>query len=72
VYIHKQGQLATSDLTPTHSTILHLVEGLGQKLYNVNYFSSPTLENKLLLYSLSQKKEHTTKFLAKETEDEER
>ena len=42
---------ATDDMTATHATIRHLtcrVEGLGQKLFMDNLFSSPRLSHNLL------------------------
>ena len=46
VYLGKQKQHATNEITATHGTVLQLVrrvEGVGHKLYMDNYFSSPAL-----------------------------
>jgi hypothetical protein len=60
VYLGKDRQRATTDMTTTHATVKQLtrkVKGHGHKLYTDNYFSSPvsyndlTKQNKLLQYS---------------------
>ena len=46
VYLGKDSQSATDDMTTTHATVRHLthrVEGLGHKLFMDNLFSSPRL-----------------------------
>jgi len=46
VYLGKDLQSATVDMTATHATVRHLtcrVEGLGHKLFMDNFFSSPRL-----------------------------
>ena len=46
VYLGKDPQSATDDMTTTHATVRHLthrVEGLGHKLFMDNFFSSPRL-----------------------------
>jgi len=46
VYLGKDSQSATDDMTATHATVRHLthrVEGLGHKLLMDNFFSSPRL-----------------------------
>ena len=46
VYLGKDSQSATDDMTATHTTVRHLtcrVEGLGAKLFMDNFFSSPRL-----------------------------
>ena len=46
VYLGKDSQSATDDMTTPHSTVRHLthrVEGLGQRLFMDNFFSSPRL-----------------------------
>jgi len=46
VYLGKDLQSATDDMTTTHATVRHLtrrVEGLGHKLFMDNFFSSPRL-----------------------------
>ena len=46
VYLGKDSQSATDDMTATHTTVRHLtrrVEDLGQKLFMDNFFSSPRL-----------------------------
>ncbi|PNF40809.1 hypothetical protein B7P43_G16650 [Cryptotermes secundus] len=51
VYLGKQRQLATEEITLTHGIVLQLirrVEGLGHKIYMDNYFSSPALFDDLL------------------------
>ncbi|PNF29671.1 PiggyBac transposable element-derived protein 4 [Cryptotermes secundus] len=51
VYLGKQRQLATEQITSTHGIVLQLirrVEGLGHKIYMDNYFSSPALFDDLL------------------------
>ncbi|PNF34306.1 hypothetical protein B7P43_G15809, partial [Cryptotermes secundus] len=51
VYLGKQRQLATEEITLTHGIVLQLirgVEGLGHKIYMDNYFCSPALFHDLL------------------------
>ncbi|PNF36309.1 hypothetical protein B7P43_G00540 [Cryptotermes secundus] len=51
VYLGKQRQLATEEITPTHGIVLQLirrVEGSGHKLYMDSYISSPALYDDLL------------------------
>ncbi|PNF24209.1 hypothetical protein B7P43_G15857 [Cryptotermes secundus] len=51
VYLGKQRQLVTEEITSTHGIVLQLirrVEGLGHKIYMDNYFSSPALFDDLL------------------------
>lgn len=51
VYLGKQKELATEDITATHGTVLQVVrrvEGVGHKLFMDNYFSSPQLYDDLL------------------------
>jgi len=46
VYLGKQRQHATTQITATHGTVLQLirrVEGLGHKIFMDNYFTSPDL-----------------------------
>ena len=46
VYLGKDLQSATDDMTATHANVRHLtcrVEGLGHKLFMDNFFSSPRL-----------------------------
>ena len=46
VYLGKQKQYATAEITATHGTVLQLirrVEGLGHKIFMDNYFTSPAL-----------------------------
>src|SRR5215469_13994250 len=46
VYLGKQRQHATTQITGTHGTVLQLirrVEGLGHKIFMDNYFTSPAL-----------------------------
>ena len=46
VYLGKDSQSATDNMTTTHPTVRHLthrVEGLGHKLFMDNFFSSPRL-----------------------------
>jgi hypothetical protein len=46
VYLRKQWQHATSQITATHGTVLQVirrVEGLGHKVFMDNYFISPAL-----------------------------
>jgi hypothetical protein len=46
VYLGKQRQLATAEITATHGTVLQVigrVEGLGHKVVMDNYFTSPAL-----------------------------
>ena len=46
VYLGKDSQSATDDMTATHATVRHLtsrVEGLGHKLFMDNFFSLPRL-----------------------------
>jgi len=46
VYLDKDSQSATDDTTATHATVRNLTsrdEGLGHKLFLVNFFSSPRL-----------------------------
>ena len=46
VYLGKQRQHATAEITATHGTVLQVirrVEGLGHKVFMDNYFTSPAL-----------------------------
>jgi hypothetical protein len=46
VYLGKQRQNATAQITATHGTVLQLVrrvEGLGHKIFMDNYFTSSAL-----------------------------
>ena len=46
VYLDRDSHSATDDMTATHAPIRHLtsrVEGLGQKIFMDNFFSSPRL-----------------------------
>ena len=46
VYLGKQRQYATAQITATHGTVLQVirrVEGLGHKIFMDNYFTSPAL-----------------------------
>jgi hypothetical protein len=46
VYLGKERQNATAQITATHETVLQVirrVEGMGQKLFMDNYFTSPAL-----------------------------
>ena len=46
VYLGKQRQHATTQITATHGMVLQLirrVEGLGHKIFMDNYFTSPDL-----------------------------
>jgi len=46
VYLGKQRQHATAQITATHGTVLQVnqrVEGLGHKIFMDNYFTSPAL-----------------------------
>ena len=46
MYLGKQRQHATAEITATHGTVLQLirrVEGLGHKIFMDNYFTSPAL-----------------------------
>ena len=46
VYLGKDSQSATDDMTATHATVRHLthrVEGLEHELFMDNFFSSPSL-----------------------------
>ena len=46
VYLGKDLQSATEDMTTPHATVRHLtrrVEGLGHRLFMDNFFSSPRL-----------------------------
>jgi len=46
VYLDRDSHSATDDMTATHAPIRHLtsrVEGLGQKIFMDNFFSSPSL-----------------------------
>jgi hypothetical protein len=46
MYLDKQRQHATAQITATHGTVLKLirrVEGLGHKIYMDNYFTWPAL-----------------------------
>jgi len=46
VYLGKDSDSATDDMTATHATVRHLtsrVEGLGHKIFMDNFFSSPRL-----------------------------
>ncbi|PNF34414.1 hypothetical protein B7P43_G13948 [Cryptotermes secundus] len=56
VYLGKQRQLATEEITPTHGIVLQLirrVEGSGHKLYMDSYFSSPALYDDLLEHRIN-------------------
>jgi hypothetical protein len=51
VYLGKQRQLATEEISSTRGIVLQLiqrVEGLGHKIYMDNYFSSPALSDDIL------------------------
>ena len=51
VYLGKDGQRATQNVTATHATVTNLtrrVEGVGHKLYMDNFFSSPDLYDDLI------------------------
>jgi hypothetical protein len=44
VYLGRDSDSATDDITATHTTVIHLtrrVEGLGHKIFMDNFFSSP-------------------------------
>jgi len=46
VYLGKQRQHATAQITATHGTVLQVnrrFEGLGHKIFMDNYFTSPAL-----------------------------
>jgi hypothetical protein len=46
VYLGKDSDTATDDMTATHTTVRHLtsrVEGVGHKIFMDNFFSSPRL-----------------------------
>ena len=46
VYLGKQRQHATAQITATHRTVLQLIrrfEGLGHKIFMDSYFTSPAL-----------------------------
>ena len=46
VYLDKQRQHATTQITATHGTVLQVfrrVEGLGHKIFMDNYFTSPAM-----------------------------
>jgi len=50
VYFGRDSHSATDDMTATHTTVKHLnsrVEGLGQKIFMDNFFSSPRLSDDL-------------------------
>jgi hypothetical protein len=50
VYLGKQRQLATEEITATHAIVLQLiqrVEGSGHKIYMDSYFSSPLRDDLL-------------------------
>jgi hypothetical protein len=50
VYLGKQRNVGSTDVTPKHGTVLELVqkvEGAGHKLFMDNYFTSPKLFNDL-------------------------
>jgi len=46
MYLGKQQQHATAQITATHGTVLQFtqrVEGMGHKIFMDNYFTSPAL-----------------------------
>jgi hypothetical protein len=46
VHLGKQKQHVTTEVRPTHGTVLQViprVEGLGHKVYMGNYFTSPAV-----------------------------
>jgi hypothetical protein len=46
MYLGKQRQHATAQITATHGTVLQVirrVEGLGHRIFRDNYFTSPAL-----------------------------
>jgi hypothetical protein len=56
VYLGKDRQRATTDMTVTHATVKQLtrkVKGHGHKLYMDNYFSSPDLYNDLTKHKIN-------------------